>query len=821
MMTKIKGAAFAIGLAILLIISSPPRAVNAQTIQSCGNEGEAPCPFAPTSFNGPCDNGLAVTVQTCGCLLRGFFGNCLIPRLCTTCENFTRRQADVGAFGGSWNDWALRNQRDLAQDEPINWVMQLGTHNSFNSGADGHVINFPNHYYSMTDQLRSGARFLAIDAHFIPVFDGPARLCHGGDKAFPDIGLDAPGALCVLPGASLFPPGMRFFANGIKEIKNWLAGNPSEIVIVAIEDYVGTDEEGGVPGDLTSPINASFGGLVVRQPLEPPAGRTQTRWPTRREMLAAGRRVIVADDSGIANPLWFHQGTITAGSVADWKARDMRRYPSCVASSTVSAVADSDRFSGATFDSGDRIRLASVPGQTLPAGVSDNVSYYVLKFGNAFAVAETPGGPAVDITTDGEAIVTLLTRSNRFSIVAEDRSGLSLVFPEADIGELGAADVADAAACNVNFITMDYFSSLPNGSKIADNPDFSRQAAAVWSWKTNDRGQNGDCAMFDGADGRWSSANCSLARRFACARPRSESSLDPLDWADPLGEDWKITSASGPWTEGANICRSEFPDYNFGVPVNGYQNRKLKGAHSSDADLWLNYSQRQVKGRWVIGRIASVNSPPVADAGADQVIECGSSVTLNGSGSSDSDGDALTYTWTGSFGTLTGKVVTTTLARGTHAVLLTVSDGKDGTDTDEVTITIRDTSAPSLSVTLTPSVLWAPNHRMVDIVANIQPSDGCDSEPLVELVSITSNEPEQGRGDGGVAPDILGAEMGTDDREFKLRAERTGDGTARVYTAKYRVTDASGNWSEATAQVIVPHDRSVARPPLPTHRERR
>ena len=79
----------------------------------------------------------------------------------------------------------------------------------------------------------------------------------------------------------------------------------------------------------------------------------------------------------------------------------------------------------------------------------------------------------------------------------------------------------------------------------------------------------------------------------------------------------------------------------------------------------------------------------------------------------------------------------------------------------------------------------------------------------------------QGRGDGGAAPDILGAEMGTDDREFKLRAERAGDGTARVYTAKYRATDASGNWSEATAQVIVPHDKSVARPSLTIHRERR
>ena len=814
-MTTMKGVAVAIGLAIVLALTGPTVPLAAQTLQSCGNEGEAPCPFVPTSFNGPCDNGLAIAVQTCGCVLRGFFGNCLIPKICTTCENFTRRQPHVDAFGGSWNDWALRNQRDLAQDEPINWVMQLGTHNSFNNVADGHIINFPNHYYSMTDHLRSGARFLSIDAHFIPVFDGPARLCHGGDKAFPDIGLGNPGALCVLPGASLFPPGMRFFANGIKEIRNWLAGNRNEIVIIGIEDYVGTDEEGGVPGDLTSPISTYLGGLVLRRPLEAPSGHTQTRWPTRREMLAAGKQVIISDDSGIDSALWFRQSNIIAGSVADWKAKDLRRYPACLTSSTVTALAETNLFSGApldTLDTGDRIRFAAVAGGTLPGGVSENVAYYVRKVGTRIAITETPGGADIDITSDGDAIATVLARSNRFTIVAEDRSGLSLVFPEADIGELGTADVADAAACNINLITMDYFSSVPSGSTVVDNPDVSRQAAAVWSWKTNDRGQNGACAMFDGANGRWSSASCTLSRRFACGRPRSESSLDPLDWTDPLGEDWKITTGSGQWTDGEAMCRTEFPGYTFGVPVNGYQNRKLKEVDTGAADLWLNYTRRLTGSRWVIGRVSSVNSPPAADAGPDQTIECGSSVTLNGSASSDPDGDPLTYTWTGSFGTLTGAVVTTTLARGTHAVLLTVSDGKGGTDTDEVTITVRDTSAPSLSVTLTPSVLWSPNHRMVDIVANITVSDGCDSEPLVELVSITSNETAETRGAGSAEPDMLGADIGTDDRQFQLRAERSGRGTSRIYTVTYRATDVSGNKTEATAQVVVPHDTSAAAP---------
>ena len=106
-------------------------------------------------------------------------------------------------------------------------------------------------------------------------------------------------------------------------------------------------------------------------------------------------------------------------------------------------------------------------------------------------------------------------------------------------------------------------------------------------------------------------------------------------------------------------------------------------------------------------------------------------------------------------------------------------------------------------------VLKAPagNQRMVDIAAAITVTDNCDPNPTVRLVSITSNEPDNGLGDGDTASDIQGAVPGTDDRQFRLRAERSGGGTGRVYTIVYEARDASGNRTPQQATVHVPHSK--------------
>jgi hypothetical protein len=101
---------------------------------------------------------------------------------------------------------------------------------------------------------------------------------------------------------------------------------------------------------------------------------------------------------------------------------------------------------------------------------------------------------------------------------------------------------------------------------------------------------------------------------------------------------------------------------------------------------------------------------------------------------------------------------------------------------------------PTMTLAVSPTTLWPPNNKMVTIEATITVSD----DATIELVSITSSEP-------GGADDIAGAEFGTDDRTFQLRAQRLGGGPGRTYTITYRATNDAGS-TTVTATVFVPHD---------------
>jgi hypothetical protein len=141
---------------------------------------------------------------------------------------------------------------------------------------------------------------------------------------------------------------------------------------------------------------------------------------------------------------------------------------------------------------------------------------------------------------------------------------------------------------------------------------------------------------------------------------------------------------------------------------------------------------------------------------------------------------------------------------GVTTVTFSVTDGSGNTTTAQTTVTVVDTTAPVINnVAATPGSLWPPNHKMVPVALAVDVFDICDASPRCQVISITSNEPVNGLGDGNTSPDW----RIVDNLHLELRAERSGGGSGRVYTVTVRCTDDSGNSATRSVQVPVAHDQ--------------
>ena len=96
---------------------------------------------------------------------------------------------------------------------------------------------------------------------------------------------------------------------------------------------------------------------------------------------------------------------------------------------------------------------------------------------------------------------------------------------------------------------------------------------------------------------------------------------------------------------------------------------------------------------------APANRSPAADAGIDQTVDAGDTVSLDGSGSSDEDGTIATYQWAQTTGPAVSlsnedQAATSFVAPGvdtdtTLVFRLTVTDDGGATGSDDVSVTVR------------------------------------------------------------------------------------------------------------------------------------
>lgn len=213
--------------------------------------------------------------------------------------------------------------------------------------------------------------------------------------------------------------------------------------------------------------------------------------------------------------------------------------------------------------------------------------------------------------------------------------------------------------------------------------------------------------------------------------------------------------------------------------------------------------------------VTNVNNAPTADAGPPQTVAEGTTVLLDGSGSSDPDGDPLGYSWS----QVSGPAVTLSdpsavapsftapdvIGSVDLVFSLSVFDSNGATAPllSTTTITVRDGSAPPDCQNARPSVaeLWPPNHKMVEVTIE-GVTDPDDQVIQITVTGVAQDEPTTGQGKGDSGPDAV-----LQGDRVLLRAERTGGGNGRVYHVSFVASDGAGGQCSGTVQVIVPHDR--------------
>ena len=200
-------------------------------------------------------------------------------------------------------------------------VFLAGTHNadvSYYYPTYDSVIGIfnTNQSKSLTQQLDDGIRYLALDIDYCTpgASSGAVCLCHGEDT-------------CLIGGwpadqSALGKPG------GLQEIRTWLDAHPSEVIVLAFENYLSY-------ADLVAVLQrAGLDRDAYHLPLTLPLGPLDDPWPfTWNDMARRHNRVVIATSTSpaagetrvdwIIDDNYADQATPFGTNLSDdWKCRD-------------------------------------------------------------------------------------------------------------------------------------------------------------------------------------------------------------------------------------------------------------------------------------------------------------------------------------------------------------------------------------------------------------------------------------------------------------------------------------------------------------------
>ncbi len=229
------------------------------------------------------------------------------------------------------------------------------------------------------------------------------------------------------------------------------------------------------------------------------------------------------------------------------------------------------------------------------------------------------------------------------------------------------------------------------------------------------------------------------------------------------------------------------------VQSSGCNRSRTRTFTATDGCLNTSTTSRTV--RWIY----DVTAPTLTSGGTTLSPEWNpSSSDINGALGTATATDACgVATVTPSDGSVTGDCLKT------QTRTFTAKDACGNTSTVSRTVTWKYDKTPPVITNASPSIcLLSPaNHKMRDVVINYSSSDNCGGT-VSSVLTVTSDEPMYGTGDGDTGPDweVI------NNQSVKLRAERSGSGDGRVYTITITATDAAGNTSTSSVEVRVTHN---------------
>jgi streptogramin lyase len=192
-----------------------------------------------------------------------------------------------------------------------------------------------------------------------------------------------------------------------------------------------------------------------------------------------------------------------------------------------------------------------------------------------------------------------------------------------------------------------------------------------------------------------------------------------------------------------------------------------------------------------IGRLRLVSSGPSARAGQYPPAECtsaeGATITLDGSASLAPGSAIALFEWFENYDDVTqqllgtGETLAVTLPVGSHLVTLRVTDLSGESDTDTISIVVRDTTAPALT---------CPPERFF----------GCATEPGATITGFVA-----------VASEACGSVMVTNDHNAG-GADASGFYSVGTTLVTFEAVDEAGNRSTCSQAVTV--ETNAASPPV-------